>query len=164
MKTFRQIINEQDDSVMAPAEEPMESPDPETSEERSAEEQIEIEPDPEVPEETATEPEVPSEVYFGRHTISHTESINGHSIPFASVRSSHIDEIGYDPTEQTLYIKCSGGALYAYSDVDDEEWRGLVDAGEMGDSPSESKGKYVAMYIKGPNPRTSPLKAYERIS
>ena len=165
MKTFRQYVNEQDDSTMAPAEEPMEQ-----SDEKPKEEQFVDAPAEEVPsedvqhEEVDAEPETQSEVYFGKHTVSHTENIEGYNVPFASVQSSHIDEIGYNPVESKLYIRYSGGSLYAYSDVDEQEWRGLADAGELGDSPSESKGKYVAMYIKGPSPRKSPLKAYERIS
>jgi len=101
---------------------------------------------------------------FGRHHVTHSENIGGYDIPFASVDSSHVDEIGYNPAERKLYIRFSNGSLYEYNNVDSEdEWQGLVDAGERGANVNDSKGKYLAAYIKGPHPIKDPIKPYTRI-
>jgi len=110
------------------------------------------------------EQENETEIDFGRHAVSHVENIGGYDVPFASVDSSHVDEIGYNPVERKLYIRFSNGSLYKYEDVDGEdEWQRLVDAGERGTSVNDSKGKYLATYIKGPHPIQDPIKSYTRI-
>lgn len=55
------------------------------------------------------------------------------------VSSSNISSIGYEGT--TLYVRFNSGGLYAYYDVPQSVYRGLMSA--------SSHGKYLAAYIKG---------------
>ena len=135
MKSFRQILSEQDD----------------------------VDPDVD-PDAVQSDEIVPyGKANIGKHR-AFPENIDGYNIYFAPVKSTHVAEIGYNAQTKTLYIRFLNGSLYAYDDVDEEgEWEGLVNAGERGDSPSTSKGKYLHTYIKGPHPRTAPIKHYARI-
>ncbi len=59
-----------------------------------------------------------------------------HMVP---VISSNIDSIGYE--SGTLYVRFNSGGLYAYSEVPESVYNGLMNA--------SSKGSYLARYIKG---------------
>lgn len=56
-----------------------------------------------------------------------------------SVSSSNIDSIGYE--DNTLYVRFNSGALYAYYNVPQSTYAGLMSA--------SSHGKYLAAYVKG---------------
>jgi hypothetical protein len=51
------------------------------------------------------------------------------------VESSHIQEIGYEPTEAILEMEFKGGSVYQYYDVPQYEYDNLMSA--------ESKGSYA---------------------
>ena len=55
------------------------------------------------------------------------------------VSSSNISSIGYEGT--TLYVRFNSGGLYAYYDVPQSVYSGLMSA--------SSHGKYLSAYIKG---------------
>ena len=57
------------------------------------------------------------------------------------VRSSDIAAIGYDATSGTLHIRFNSGGLYAYYNVHDAVYRGLMGAG--------SHGRYFHAHIRG---------------
>lgn len=59
-------------------------------------------------------------------------------------KSSHIEKIQYDNNTQTLTIQFSNGSVYQYSAVPQYIGDGLQSA--------ESKGTYLAEYIKGKYP------------
>ena len=62
-----------------------------------------------------------------------------HVMNMTPVSSSNISSIGYEGT--TLYVRFNSGALYAYYDVPQSIYSGLMSA--------SSHGKYLAAYIKG---------------
>lgn len=86
--------------------------------------------------------------YHGRHTIVRYQNLFGRRVPFLSVDSSHIDEIGYSPSRQKLYVRFWNGALYGYFRVTEQEWKGLVDAGERGPTYKKSKGKFFWKFFR----------------
>lgn len=62
-------------------------------------------------------------------------------IEWESVESSNLAYIGYDEERQDLQIQFRSGAWYAYSNVPDEIYEGLMNA--------DSKGQYFNENIKG---------------
>ena len=64
------------------------------------------------------------------------------------VESSNIDSIGYDKTEELLYVRFKNGSLYNYERVPEETFNELMAA--------DSKGSFLARYIKG-------IYAYNRV-
>ena len=61
-------------------------------------------------------------------------------VPLRPVHSSSINNIGYDPDTQRLFLEYSGGRLYEYLDVPEEIYVGLLQA--------ESMGRFVNYAIK----------------
>lgn len=59
-------------------------------------------------------------------------------------KSSHIEQVQYDQQNQTLTIQFSNGSVYKYTGVPEWIANGLETA--------ESKGTYLAGYIKGKFP------------
>ena len=57
------------------------------------------------------------------------------------VVSSNILEVGYEVSDQTLFVRFKGDSLYAYSDVPEDIYQGLLAA--------ESVGKYLNQNVKG---------------
>jgi len=58
----------------------------------------------------------------------------------ASVESSNINAVGYNPVKQALYIRFNSGATYAYFDVPEHVHREFLAA--------ESKGRFFANAVK----------------
>lgn len=50
----------------------------------------------------------------------------------APVKSSNIEEVGYDPVTKTLAVKFKNGGLYHYADVGPEVHAELVKADSIG--------------------------------
>jgi hypothetical protein len=65
------------------------------------------------------------------------------------VESSHISEIGYDPINRTLEVEFSGGEVYAYRGVpQDEHARFLASPSHGQYLHFEIKDKYTCKRIK----------------
>ena len=60
------------------------------------------------------------------------------------VSSSNLSAVGYDPSTATLYVSFHSGSTYAYSNVPESVYRGLMAA--------PSHGEYLAAYIKNSYP------------
>ncbi len=60
------------------------------------------------------------------------------------VNSSNLSAVGYDVSTQTLYIAFRNSGLYAYSNVPESVYRGLMAA--------PSHGQYHAAFIKNAFP------------
>ena len=58
-----------------------------------------------------------------------------------SVKSSHIDSIGYDPDKQIMEVEFKDKSVYQYFEVPEHLYLGIMQA--------ESKGKYLHQRIKG---------------
>lgn len=56
------------------------------------------------------------------------------------VASSNLSDVGYDNASKTLYIRFRRGGTYAYDNVPESVYTGLMGAA--------SKGEYHAAYIK----------------
>ena len=63
-----------------------------------------------------------------------------HAIERSPVRSSALRSVGYDEDGQTLEIEFTNGAVYRYSDVPPEVYRGLMAA--------ESHGRYFHQHVR----------------
>lgn len=63
-----------------------------------------------------------------------------------AVESSNLAAIGYDPEARVLEVEFKKGGVYQYAEVPTEEYEALMSA--------ESKGKYLAAYIKPRYPCT----------
>jgi len=59
----------------------------------------------------------------------------------ATVISSNIRSVGYDPTSSILEVEFNSGSIYQYLDVPESEYEGLMNA--------DSKGRYLNRNIKG---------------
>ena len=73
---------------------------------------------------------------------------NNYGVEMYEVSSSNVDAIGYDETNQTLYIRFLNNTLYIYKGVPVDEFEGLRNA--------PSIGSYLHRNIKN-------LYPYERI-
>ena len=62
-------------------------------------------------------------------------------VDMQQVESSNIEAIGYDEMAGELVVQFKTGRSYRYSDIDLDEYNGLME--------SESKGRYFAQNIKG---------------
>lgn len=49
-----------------------------------------------------------------------------------SVSSSNIDQIGYDNSNQCVYVRYLNGTLYMYKEVPEKEFNGLLNAPSIG--------------------------------
>jgi hypothetical protein len=58
-----------------------------------------------------------------------------------SVSSSNVAAIGYDDSNNQLYVRYNDGGLYVYSGVPHSIYQGLLSA--------SSKGTYLHRYVKG---------------
>ena len=59
------------------------------------------------------------------------------------VSSSNLEEVGYDPSTQTLEVRFKSGRTYQYFDIPEHIHDGLMKAGSPGGYlNSEVKGKY----------------------
>jgi hypothetical protein len=55
------------------------------------------------------------------------------SIPAMNpVNSSNIESIGYDETEETVYVKFLNGSMYTYKGVPKHEFQNLLEAPSIG--------------------------------
>jgi hypothetical protein len=75
---------------------------------------------------------------FGKGTVP-AVSLE-HAIERTPVRSSALRSVGYDKDSQTLEIEFTNGAVYRYSDVPPEVYRGLMAA--------ESHGRYFNQHVR----------------
>ena len=57
------------------------------------------------------------------------------------VKSSNLEEVGYDPATRTLQVRFTSGGTYDYADVPTEAYMALIQA--------DSKGRYLQAHIKG---------------
>lgn len=62
------------------------------------------------------------------------------AIKMLPVRSSNVDEIGYDAKERRLWIRFLDGSLYRYEDVPQSIWRSFKIA--------PSKGRFVWQNVR----------------
>jgi hypothetical protein len=65
-------------------------------------------------------------------------------IKWNAVQSSNIEMVGFEPSEDILYISFIGGTVYAYSGVEEIVYNDFMNA--------ESKGKHFHKFIKGQYP------------
>ena len=70
--------------------------------------------------------------------------MNEYGVEMIPVSSSNVQEIGYDETNQTLYVRFNNSRLYVYQGVPIAEYCGLRDAGSV--------GSYLNINIKGNYP------------
>ncbi|MDJ0799754.1 MAG: KTSC domain-containing protein [Calothrix sp. MO_167.B12] len=65
------------------------------------------------------------------------------AIAMLPVESSMANAVGYDSDEEVLQVEFNNGAIYQYTDVDDETWDGLYKTDSIGKFfNSEIRGKY----------------------
>jgi KTSC domain len=57
------------------------------------------------------------------------------------VKSSNLDEVGYDPHTHTLSVKFRNGGHYEYADVPSQAYLDLIRA--------DSKGKHFHAHVRG---------------
>ena len=70
--------------------------------------------------------------------------MNKYGVEMIPVSSSNVQEIGYDETNQILYVRFNTSRLYVYQGVPIAEFFGLRDAGSI--------GRYLYANIKGNYP------------
>lgn len=73
------------------------------------------------------------------HSEIFEENVNK-NFPLVKVNSSQIDSVGYDKSNQYLYVRFRGGALYVYYGVVEYIFDGFMKA--------QSMGKYFGAYIR----------------
>ena len=74
--------------------------------------------------------------------------MGNYSVNMIQVSSSNVESIGYDESQQILYVRFLSGGLYIYKGVNSYEFEGLLNA--------PSVGSYLHRNIKNVYP-------YERI-
>ena len=57
------------------------------------------------------------------------------------VKSSNLDEVGYDPATRTLHVRFQGGNTYEYAEVPSQAYMDLITA--------DSKGKHFHQHVRG---------------
>lgn len=62
-------------------------------------------------------------------------------IGWKHVESSNLDDVDYDPGDETLYVRFKTGAEYSYWYVPAQVYHGLINA--------DSKGRYFQANIRG---------------
>lgn len=67
------------------------------------------------------------------------KSKQSRKLSWIEVESSQIESVAWD--SDTLFIRFHGGNVYSYEDVEEEEYKALLNA--------ESVGKHFSKYIKG---------------
>jgi hypothetical protein len=58
--------------------------------------------------------------------------MNEYGVEMIAVSSSNVAEIGYDETNQTLYVRFLNNTLYIYKGVPAGEFNGLLNAPSIG--------------------------------
>ena len=76
--------------------------------------------------------------------------MNEYGVEMISVSSSHVQAIGYDETNQVLYVRFNNNSLYSYSGVPVAEFYGLQNAPSAGIylDVNIKKGPYVPQRLE----------------
>jgi len=72
---------------------------------------------------------------MNQHDHQQTQETNGEpqaDVMLTPVTSSNLAAVGYDALSQTLYIEFKTPSLYAFYDVPEYVWSGLMGAGSLG--------------------------------
>lgn len=77
-----------------------------------------------------------------------------HHIPMTPVLSTNLQQIGYDPTSNTLGVQFASGHIFHYANVPVKLWEGLLEAPSKGQFyATEIKGRFTADKVTGTCPK-----------